>query len=119
MSKKVAVEKVGHTQCSHIYRSGQLHPSIKIGGGASLGRCLSDVFPGLLFCFEHATKDALAHLVRRDMHDPDWQGVASRLAMDLYGLRWKKRLAEVADQYRPRATVGKSKPSTPRRRKSL
>jgi len=50
-------------RCSHIFRSGPLHPSIKIGG-ASLGQCPNERFPELVVCYEHADKSALALLAK-------------------------------------------------------
>jgi len=51
-------------RCSYIHRSGPLHPSVKIGGGHSLGQCENECFPNLVVCFEHATKDTLAYLAK-------------------------------------------------------
>lgn len=51
-------------RCSYIFRSGPLHPSIKIGG-VSLGQCPNERFPELVVCYEHATKDTLALLARQ------------------------------------------------------
>lgn len=51
-------------KCSHIIRSGPLHPSIVIGGGISTGQCQNDCFPGLAVCFDHAHKETLALLAR-------------------------------------------------------
>jgi hypothetical protein len=51
------------SQCQYVYRSGQLHPSIRIGG-ASLGQCQNKVCDeALLFCHEHINKDALLLLI--------------------------------------------------------
>jgi len=47
-------------KCNHIFRSGPLHPSIKIGGTVSMGQCEKERFPELVFCFEHADKEAIA-----------------------------------------------------------
>jgi hypothetical protein len=52
-------------RCTHIFRSGPLHPSIVIGGGVSMGQCPNERFPELVVCYEHATKDALALLARQ------------------------------------------------------
>ncbi len=62
--------KVKPEKCQHIFRAGPLHSSIKIGS-ASLGRCENDVFPGLVLCFEHASKDALAMLTRTNVSGAD------------------------------------------------
>jgi len=51
-------------RCTHVFRSGPLHPSIVIGG-ASLGRCPKERFPALIVCYEHATKDTLALMAKR------------------------------------------------------
>lgn len=48
--------------CSHVFRTGPLHPSIKIGGGVATGRCQNECYPRLNVCFEHATAEALALL---------------------------------------------------------
>ena len=53
-------------RCSHVYRSGQLHPSIKIGG-VSLGQCENECFPDLVVCLEHANKETLAMLAQQYM----------------------------------------------------
>lgn len=58
-------------RCSYIYRSGPLHPSIKIGGGVSMGRCKKECFPGLVVCYEHAEKEALALLARKAQENDD------------------------------------------------
>jgi len=51
-------------RCTHIFRSGPLHPSIKIGG-ASLGQCPNKRFPELVVCFDHADKETLALLAKQ------------------------------------------------------
>lgn len=53
-------------RCSHINRSGPLHPSIKVGG-FSMGQCENECFPDLVVCYEHATKETLALLARQYM----------------------------------------------------
>lgn len=50
-------------RCGHIYSSGQLHPSIKIGA-VSLGQCENECYPDLVVCFDHANKEALSMLAQ-------------------------------------------------------
>jgi hypothetical protein len=60
------VKKLPEAQrCTHIFRSGQLDPSIKIGGGVSMGRCQNERFPELVVCYEHASKDSIALVARQ------------------------------------------------------
>lgn len=63
MKKKISKNK----HCNHVYRSGQLHKSIVIGGGGFLGECTNECFPGLIVCYEHASKETLALLARFGM----------------------------------------------------
>lgn len=49
-------------QCSHINRVA-VHSSIKCGG-ASIGRCENECLPGMVVCWEHATREALVYAVR-------------------------------------------------------
>lgn len=55
--------KTKKTKCNHIFRSGQLHPSIKIGG-VSLGECQNPVLKGFVVCFEHVDKASLSLMLR-------------------------------------------------------
>lgn len=52
-------------RCTHIFRSGPLHPSIKVGGGVSMGQCPNERFPELVVCYEHASKDSIALVARQ------------------------------------------------------
>lgn len=63
MAKKKTKKKL--PQCTHIFRSGPIHPSIVVGGGVSMGQCPNECFPELVVCYEHATKETLAVLARR------------------------------------------------------
>ena len=51
-------------QCTHINRSGPLHPSVVVGGGVSLGQCECACVPGMVFCEEHASPYAMAMHIR-------------------------------------------------------
>ena len=49
-------------QCNHITRVA-IHSSIKFGG-ASIGRCENECLPGMVVCWEHATREALVYAVK-------------------------------------------------------
>lgn len=49
-------------RCTYVSRA-SLHPSVKIGG-ASFGRCKNDVLPGMLMCYIHANRGAMAMAIR-------------------------------------------------------
>lgn len=55
--------KAKKTKCQHIFRSGQLHPSIKIGG-VSLGECQNPALAGFVVCFDHVDKASLSLMLR-------------------------------------------------------
>jgi len=48
--------------CSHVNRV-SVHPSIRIGG-TTIGRCSRPCLPRMTVCYEHATREALAYLIR-------------------------------------------------------
>ena len=50
--------------CGEVMRV-QVHPSIVIGG-VSVGSCPNARLPGLVVCYDHATKDSLAALARAE-----------------------------------------------------
>ena len=49
-------------RCQHTHRLG-VHPSVKIGG-VSVGRCVNDALPGMVYCYIHTPKEALAYAIR-------------------------------------------------------
>lgn len=51
-------------RCQYVHRSGPLHYSVKIGGTIGLGRCCNEALPGMLFCYIHASRDAMSLLIR-------------------------------------------------------
>lgn len=63
MSTKKKPKENDTKRCSHIFRSGSLHPSIKIGGGVSMGQCENECLPGFTVCHEHANRDSLVYQV--------------------------------------------------------
>ena len=78
-------------RCTHVFRSGPLHPSIVIGG-ASLGRCPKERFPALIVCYEHATKDTLALMAKRAVESEE-----QRLFLLLFYRESLARLAQRLD----------------------
>lgn len=49
-------------ECNHVERV-SVHSSIRIGG-TSIGKCKNKVAPGLVCCWEHATKECLIYYVK-------------------------------------------------------
>lgn len=49
-------------KCDHVVRV-SIHPSIRIGG-ASIGRCENKCLPGMVRCYKHADREAMAFMIR-------------------------------------------------------
>lgn len=104
------------SRCTHINRSGPLHPSVKIGG-ASMDQCENEAFPELVVCYEHANKEALALLYKQAMRrlessmcdakiaSENYQETQADLRQALRELKDARDLVESA--YREGATGGK------------
>jgi len=45
------------SKCQKVFRA-PIHSSVTIGS-PSVGKCENDALPGMLFCSEHATRDAM------------------------------------------------------------
>lgn len=60
----ISVSTENDNRCHYEHRSGPLHNSLKIGGTVKLGRCCNDALPGMLFCYVHATRDAMSLVIR-------------------------------------------------------
>ena len=57
-------------KCNHVNRVPLvLSRGQTVIGGVSVGTCQNEVLPGLVVCFEHATKDTLAMLVSSVLQD--------------------------------------------------
>lgn len=50
-------------KCTYEHRV-QLHPSHRIGG-ARVGHCTRDALPGMVFCHEHANRQAMGLWIRQ------------------------------------------------------
>jgi hypothetical protein len=49
-------------RCQHTQRL-DVHPSVTIGG-VSVERCVNDALPGMVYCYIHTPKEALAYAIR-------------------------------------------------------
>ncbi len=49
-------------RCQYIHRV-SVHPSIVIGG-VGIGRCNNEALPGMLYCYIHTTREAMAMYIR-------------------------------------------------------
>jgi hypothetical protein len=63
-AEDLSAQRQGSTRrCSRFLTSGPLHPSIKIGGCVSLGQCENECVPDLVFCYEHASREAMEMVI--------------------------------------------------------
>jgi hypothetical protein len=63
-AEDLSAQRQGSTRrCSRFLTSGPLHPSIKIGGRVSLGQCENECVPDLVFCYEHASREAMEMVI--------------------------------------------------------
>jgi len=51
-------------KCRHINRVSIEHKG-KIIGSPSIGQCENDSLPGMVFCSEHATRDAMGYWIEQ------------------------------------------------------
>jgi hypothetical protein len=51
--------------CEWEMTSAPLHPSVKIGAHIALGRCGNKALPGMIYCYIHSDREAMAMQIRR------------------------------------------------------